>query len=199
MDLPTLFSKYGYAVLFLGSFADGTPFMLFGGFAAQRGWMQLFPHVMLIGALGNFLACGAWFLVARALGTRILDKRPSWRDSVARVRQALDRWGPVVVVLTRFVPGFGISGFIAAGLTDMPRRRFAWLNAIGAVAWAATYGLLGFYSAHTVEIVLGEIERYELPAALLLLAAGLAWVAIKRYRRRLTARRVTAVQPETGT
>lgn len=198
MDLPSLFSKYGYAVLLLGSFADGTPFMLFGGFAAHRGWMQLVPHVLLVGALGNFLACGAWFLAARRLGERIADRRPHWRERIARVRVALDRWGPAVVVAARFVPGFGTVGFIAAGLTEMTVARFAVLNAIGALAWAVAYGLLGYFSAHAVEVLLGEIERYELPAAVLLVLLGAAWVAVKQYRRLRGPGRDGAAQPETG-
>ena len=38
-------------------FADGTPVMLFGGFAAHRGWLVLVPPVILAGACGDFLAC----------------------------------------------------------------------------------------------------------------------------------------------
>jgi membrane protein DedA with SNARE-associated domain len=76
MDLDALFSRYGYLVLLLGSFADGTPVMLFGGFAAHRGWLVLVPYVILAGAVGNFLAGGAWFFAMRALGDKVLARRP---------------------------------------------------------------------------------------------------------------------------
>ena len=37
MDLPGLFSRYGYLMLLVGSLGEGMPIMLFGGFAAHRG------------------------------------------------------------------------------------------------------------------------------------------------------------------
>ena len=38
MKLEELFSHYGYLMLLVGSLGEGMPIMLFGGFAAHRGW-----------------------------------------------------------------------------------------------------------------------------------------------------------------
>jgi TolB-like protein len=59
MDLAELFSHYGYLMLLVGSLGEGMPIMLFGGFAAHRGWLALVPWVILIGAIGNAVAQGA--------------------------------------------------------------------------------------------------------------------------------------------
>ena len=91
MDLDGLFAQYGYLALIFGSFADGTPIMLFGGFAAHRGWLELIPFVILAGAVGNFAAATAWFFGVRAIGERILTRRPAWAGQVAKVRAQLDR------------------------------------------------------------------------------------------------------------
>jgi membrane protein DedA with SNARE-associated domain len=52
LDLAELFSRYGYLMLLVGSLGEGMPIMLFGGFAAHRGWLTLVPWVILIGAIG---------------------------------------------------------------------------------------------------------------------------------------------------
>jgi len=58
MDLADLFSRYGHLILLFGSLGQGVPIMLFGGFAAHRGWLALIPWVILIGAIGNALVQG---------------------------------------------------------------------------------------------------------------------------------------------
>jgi membrane protein DedA with SNARE-associated domain len=184
VDLEGLFSRYGYLVLLLGSLADGTPVMLFGGFAAHRGWLVLVPSVVLAGACGNFLACAAWFFAARALGERILEKRPGWAKPVARMRARVERWQTPSVLAIRFVPGLAGAGFVAIALAGVPPGRFLALNAVGALIWAAVLGTLGYLLGNTVELLLGEIERYEQPVALTLLVATVAWIAYSRWRRR---------------
>lgn len=182
LDIEHLLARYGYLALIFGSFADGTPVMLFGGFAAHRGWLSL-PLVILAGAAGSFLAGTAWFLAARQVGARLLDLRPAWAAQVERVRPRLQRWDAPVILGVRFLPGISIGGLLAAGLYGVPVARFMALNAIAALAWAAAYGTLGYLLGRAIPHVLGEIERYERPAALLLLAAAIVWIAVVQLRR----------------
>ncbi|MFL5331877.1 MAG: DedA family protein [Geminicoccaceae bacterium] len=191
MNLEHLFAQYGYLALVFGSIADGTPVMLFGGFAAHRGWLAL-PLVILAGAAGSFLAGAAWFLAARRLGERLLALRPRWAEQVARVRPRLERWDAPVLLGVRFVPGLSIVGLLAAGLYGVPVARFMALNAVAALGWAAAYGTLGYLLGHAVERVLGGIQHYERPVALVLLALTLVWIAVawlRRWRRTATDER----------
>jgi membrane protein DedA with SNARE-associated domain len=57
------------------------------------------------------------------------------------------------------------------------------LNAIAALGWAAVYGSLGYLLGRAIPHLLGEIERYERPMALLLLAAAVLWIAVLQFRR----------------
>lgn len=190
MDLERIFEHYGYVALLFGSLADGTPFMVFGGFAAHRGWLVLLPWVILAGAAGNFLASLGWFLAARTLGDRILELRPGWAREVARVRPYLQRYESLAIIGIRFVPGMSLGGLFAAALADVSLPRFLLLNTIAALLWAIVYGILGYLLGHAVQQVLGEIGRIEKPLALVLLAGGLAWIAVVQFRRWRAAKAV---------
>ena len=183
MTLSQLFSHYGYVVLLLGSLCDGLPVMLFGGFAAHRGWLTLAPHVILAGAVGNFLAWVVWFSGARAVGERVLVKRPRWAKAVEGIRPRLERWEAPTVVLARFVPGLDTPAILAVALSSIPVPRFLAWNAVGSVLWAVTFGLLGYALGPTVQILLGDVQRYEEPVGALLLAAGVVWIAYHQWRR----------------
>lgn len=182
MGVEHLLAKYGYLALVFGSFADGTPVMLLGGFAAHRGWLSL-PLVILAGAAGSFLAGAAWFLAARQIGTRLLALRPAWAAQVARVRPRLQRWDAPVILGVRFVPGLSLGGLLAAGLYGVSIVRFMTLNALAASGWAAVYGSCGYLLGRAIPHVLGEIERYERPVALLLLGAAVTWIGVVQFRR----------------
>ena len=144
MDLPGLFSHYGYLMLLVGSLGEGMPIMLFGGFAAHRGWVALIPWVILMGAIGNAVAQGIWFFGARYAGRRILEKRVEWAANVERVEGLLKRWEALVIVGARFIPGFSSTPTVSVALSNISSMRFLVLNVIGAIVWALTLGLFGY-------------------------------------------------------
>jgi membrane protein DedA with SNARE-associated domain len=183
MSLEHVFAQYGYAALLFGSLADGTPVMLFGGFAAHRGWLQLLPWVIVAGAAGNFLASAGWFVAIRALGEGVLDRRPKWAAQVARVRPLLQRWGAWLILGIRFLPGLSLGGLIAVALSGISLQRFLVLNTVAALAWAAAFGTLGYLLGDSVERLLGEIERSERPVALALLGSTVLWIGWRQTRQ----------------
>ncbi len=89
----------------------------------------------------------------------------------------------------RFVPGFS-SAAVTVALSRISTAKFLVLNAVGALAWALTFGVLGYLFGQAVEALLGDIERYEKPVALLIAAA--TWIIWRhslyvRFTRRKAA------------
>ena len=144
MDLAELFSHYGYLMLLVGSLGEGMPIMLFGGFAAHRGWLALVPWVVVIGAVGNAIAQGVWFFGARFTGRKILERRAAWAADVERIDRLLERWEVPVIVGARFIPGFSSAAIVTVALSQITTAKFLVLNVIGAFAWALTFGVLGY-------------------------------------------------------
>jgi membrane protein DedA with SNARE-associated domain len=176
MDLAELFSHYGYLVLLVGSLGEGMPIMLFGGFAAHRGWLVLIPWVIVIGAIGNAIAQGIWFFGARFAGHKILDNRPDWATKIERVDRLLKKWEAAVVIGARFIPGFSSVAAVTVALSKISSARFWVFNAIGALVWASTLAALGYMLGKAVEALLVDIDHYEKPVAIVLIVAAVIWI-----------------------
>lgn len=107
------------------------------------------------------------------------------RHAVERADRFFERYGSATVFFGRWVPGVRVVAAVMAGATQMPWKRFAVANALGAIAWASTVAGTAF--------LLGPAVTAGLAAAGLALAIGVAaagwW---RRGRARRTARLASA-------
>ena len=175
MSVEALVQQYGYAIILLGSLVEGQPIMLFGGFAAHRGHLELIPWVILAGAVGNFLAVQAWFLVGRRFGQPMIEKRPRWAAQVEKVHGWLERYETLLIVGIRFIAGVTGVGSLAIGMTHVGTVRFTVLNAIGALIWATVLGVAGYLLGNLIELLLEEVESVEKPLLIGIVVVAVAW------------------------
>lgn len=106
------------------------------------------------------------------------------RHAVARADRFFARNGTATVFVSRFIPGVRVVAAVMAGATQMPWRRFAAANTLGAVAWATTVASLAY--------ALGPAGAASLALAGLALGP-LALTAAWWRRRRIRARAAAAV------
>lgn len=66
------------------------------------------------------------------------------RHAVARADRFFARNGTATVFVSRFIPGVRVVAAVMAGATQMPWRRFAAANTLGAIAWATTVASLAY-------------------------------------------------------
>jgi membrane protein DedA with SNARE-associated domain len=185
MQIEHLIEHYGYPVILLGTVFEGQPVMLFGGFAAHRGYLDLVPWVILAGAVGNFLGYQAWFLAGRRFGRPLLERRPQWAEGVARVQDWLGRFESLLIVAIRFMPGFDTVGTVAIGMSRVSVARFTALNALGAVLWAAVLASCGYLLGNLLELVLGDLATVEKPLLIGILVVTVVWVVYRQSRNHL--------------
>jgi membrane protein DedA with SNARE-associated domain len=182
LSIEELIQQYGYAIIFLGSMVEGQPVMLFGGFAAHRGHLQLVPWVILAGAVGNFLSMQAWFLAGRRFGRPMVERRPHWSARIAKVQGWLERYEALLVVAIRFLFGFGSVGGVAIGMSSLGAPRFTMLNGLGALLWATTLAVAGYVLGELVERLLGDLEAIEKPLLIAILVITVAWIVLHHVK-----------------
>jgi membrane protein DedA with SNARE-associated domain len=194
MSVEELVQQYGYAIILLGSLVEGQPVMLFGGFAAHRGHLQLAPWVILAGTVGNFLCIQAWFLAGRKFGRPLIEKRPYWAARVEKVQGWLQRYESLLIVGIRFVAGASGVGSLAIGMTQVGTVRFTILNALGAFLWATSLAVAGYLLGNLLELVLEEVEAIEKPLLIGIVLVTVVWIV---YRHLLAHRRQATVSAGT--
>ena len=117
-----------------------------GGLAAA-GHLSL-PLVIAVAILAAITGDTLGYWVGRRRGRAFLLRdgflAGHRRHAVTRADRFFARNGTVTVFVSRFIPGVRVVAAVMAGATQMPWRRFASANALGAVLWATTVASLAY-------------------------------------------------------
>ena len=184
--IESLIATYGYLAVLLGTLAEGETALVGGGYAAQRGWLELTP--MLVAAFaGAFAGDQLFFYVGRRHGRRFFGKRPRWSPHVTRLNQLLARHETAVVMGFRFLYGLRVATPIALGLSKVPYSKYLALTIFSGVVWTSLYGLGGYFLGAAMTRVLGDVEQIELYVLAGILLIGVAVWAIRTSKQKRLA------------
>jgi membrane protein DedA with SNARE-associated domain len=187
VNFSNLVAEHGYLITFFGSLIEGETILTLGGLAAHRGYLHLFPLIVLA-SLGSFLGDQMYFLIGRRFGKRLIARFPRFKPAIRRVDALVVRYAGVSVIAIRFLYGLRTVGPIAMGASRMAWRTFALFNAVGAVAWSVTWLMGGFLIGEIVHMLVGDLRHIEvwLFAGVAAMALGLG--AYLHFGRRAAVR-----------
>lgn len=159
------------------------------GFTASRGTFDL-AAVIVASTLGSVVGALALYGLGAGLGVerlvRIADRMPlmSGDDVLAAVRW-FGRWGPVAVLVGRFIPLVRSLISIPAGVVRMNLLLFILLTTIGSGLWNSLFIVLGFVLGENWRMVEQTASRYSTAILLVAVAAIVILIAlgIRRWRR----------------
>ncbi len=189
LPLETLIATYGYYAIAAGAFFEGETLLVLGGLAAHQGYLSL-PAVLACAFTATFATDQFYFSLGRLKGLAVLERRPRWKVKSEKVFTLLRRHQTLLALFFRFLYGMRAIVPFALGATGIPRLRFMALDLLGSAIWVAVYGTLGYLFGRTVEIVLGNIKRYETGFFVAVLVVGALVWAHHRWRLRRAARRL---------
>jgi membrane protein DedA with SNARE-associated domain len=169
--------QFGYPAILVGTFLEGETILVIAGMAAHRGYLDL-PLVIGAAFIGTLFGDQLFFFLGRRHSEALLKRRPSWMGRVEKVRGLLNRYQTSMILFFRFLYGLRTVTPFAIGMSRVPAWKFLIFNTIGALAWAVAVGCGGYFFGHTVEMILGDIKRYEIWVFSGVAAAGaILWVA----------------------
>ncbi len=144
--------------LLVGFFLPGDSLLFVTGLMIAAGAIQ-FPIGDTSFAVPIWLACAmislsAWlgdqtgYWIGRKSGPAIFNKPESKlfsHDNVARTNSFFERYGARAIILAHFVPVMRTFVPVAAGIGEMPYRKFLRYNFIGVIGWGTGVTLMGFF------------------------------------------------------
>jgi membrane protein DedA with SNARE-associated domain len=157
---------YGYPVLFAVVFLEnaGVPVpgetgVLVSGFLASPAGGERFhlPWVILVTVAAAVLGDNMGYWLGREWarprlqrGARFLFLTPR---ALKKTEGYFERYGSWTIFFARFITGLRVVGALAAGTAGMPWPRFLLANSCGAVAWAVTMSLLGYFFGQSLPLL----------------------------------------------
>jgi membrane-associated protein len=181
------------AVLFGASFVEyvfppfpGDTIVVLGAWYAVRGaisWPVAFIAVTLGAVAGAWLDWRVGCSIAPALEARAALRGPLDAERLGRFESAYRRWGALLLVANRFLPGIRAFLFVAAGAARIPLGKVLLLGALSAALWNALLLGLGALIARNLAEMSGLLERYTY-AAWAAMAAVAAFLAARVLLRR---------------
>lgn len=172
MSLDDLISTYGYAAIGLGTFFEGETILVMGGFAAHRGYLEL-PWVIMCAFIGALSGDQLFFYVGRTKGQDFLERRPKWKYRSGKVFYLLGKHQNLLILGFRFLYGLRTVTPFLMGVANVSPMRFLSLDIIGAMLWAIVIGIMGYLFGYVLEVIIGNVKKYELLVFALLAFAGL--------------------------
>ena len=152
-----LFIIYAETGLFAGFFLPGDSLLFVAGIYSNELAGYLFDThldlsnlilltvlVTVAGVLGN--TTGYWF--GKKSGPYLFERKDTFffrKKYLHQARDFYDRYGGGAIVFARFLPIIRTFAPIVAGIVGMEKKKFAFYNLVGCIAWATTMLFAGHY------------------------------------------------------
>ncbi|MCA8914433.1 MAG: VTT domain-containing protein [Planctomycetes bacterium] len=178
--------QYGYLAVMVGTFIDQSglqSFVIAGGVVSQVADGVSIYGVIIAGALGSFVSDILFYGIGRW--------RANWLDRIVRsekgrarlkvLEHGMHKYSFPLITLGRILPWVGRFVPAAAGLRKLNFARVAGFAALGSLAVAAAYGMLGYFAAESVQHM-GQYSLWIWLGALLVSFPVAGWL-LKRFDR----------------
>ncbi len=189
--LPLVLS-FGYIGLFalvfaesgllFGVFLPGDSVLFSVGLLASQGSLDikiLVPLIITAAILGD--SVGYWF--GAKVGPKLFEREDSRifkKKYLEETKGYFDTYGPLILILARFIPAARTFAPILAGVGRMKYSEFLRYNIIGGILWGAGVTLLGYYLGSYIP----GIDQYLYPIIGLIILVSALPVAFQWYKTR---------------
>lgn len=172
-------------------FLPGDSLLFTGGLLVAQGTLRtpLWLLCLMI-FIAAFLGDQNSYLIGRTVGPRLFknpDARVLKPKYIAQAEAYFEKYGPLTIIIARFIPFVRTFSAVSAGMARMRYRRFVAYDLVGALVWGVGVTVLGYFLGqiafvreHIDLILIGIIAVSVLPV---FLAALRAWSKKRKAAR----------------
>ena len=148
------FARYGYWLVFIGTFLEGEAVVLAAGVFSFFGTFNLWL-VMLIASLAIILGDNFQYYLGKKLGKRFLKKFPRF----CKLNGKFNKHSNKILLASRFMFGMRLACMTMAGANRVNWKKFFKFNTVSGIAWVMVMAFLG-YAFGASFILLKKILKY---------------------------------------
>ena len=181
-----IFVETGFVVM---PFLPGDSLLFVAGALCAVGGMDLYVLMALL-TTAAILGDALNYSIGRFIGNKVF----SWEDSRWFNRKAFDqahafyeKYGPITIVLGRFMPFIRTFAPFVAGVAQMRYRIFAFYNIVGGILWVCSLTALGYWIGEHPWVK----ANFSIVALAMIIIPGLPalWIFSKEVLKKIQARR----------
>lgn len=177
--------------LLVGFFLPGDTLLFAAGILASQGGLNIVSTILVI-IVAAVIGDNVGYTIGRYSGKRLFHKKDGIlfkQEYMERAEIFYEKHGGKAVVLARFIPIVRTFAPLVAGIGRMNRIHFAFYNVIGAIIWATSVTLLGYYVGGRFPELVHYLE-YVIIAVVVMSFAPAVWHIISdKNSRDLLAKR----------
>jgi len=185
-----------FVIILLGAVFIITPvpensILFLAGALAVGGQVSL-EWVLLVSIAAAYIGYDLNYWTARVLNLAVCRRfcpHVAQAGKIEKARALIERFGPLSVVVSRFIPAVNLPPFVA-GLDSMNYRYYAAANLVGAVLWCVITVLLGYFIGSLD--VIQDYVNFLFDIAILVTIAAFAYAVILLIRANREGSRNTA-------
>lgn len=208
-DIQLFISHYGYFGIFAVLLLEvvGIPFpaettLTLSGIEWTNGVFSLVP-LLLVAALGNIIGSSIAFVIGRYLGRPVIVRYGKYvgitDERLNKANDTFAKYRTSVVIFSKFIAGIRVLVPYLAGMNRMSFPLFTLYNAISALAWSATFIVLGKYIGIVWTRYHHVLQPYLWPAAGVVVGGVIVLFVWKRLRKKHSVKPWNDTSSETYT
>lgn len=175
--------------LLIGFFLPGDSLLFMSGFLVQQGTFSIGIHAFVVMLfLAAVLGDNVGYSFGHKVGRKLFEKPNSKFFKKKYLIQAegfFEKYGPLAIILSRFVPVVRTFTPIIAGVSKMHYKTFFFFNIIGGLIWTAGFTYLGYFIGQKLQDMGVNIEIIAIVIVLISIAPIVIHALSSKEKRQL--------------
>lgn len=175
--------------LLIGFFLPGDSLLFMSGFLVQQGTFSISIHVFVTMLFfAAVLGDNVGYSFGHKVGRKLFEKPNSKffkKKYLVQAEAFFEKYGPLAIVLARFVPVVRTFTPIIAGVSKMHYKTFFFFNIIGGLIWTAGFTYLGYFVGQKLQDMGVNIEIIAIVIVLISIAPIIIHALSSKEKRQI--------------
>jgi len=179
-----LLKEYGYIILFAWSILEGELGLIMAGIMVRLKEMDLYLAILIAG-IGGFAGDQIYFFIGRNNKDYVRKKAAKHNEKFEKAHYLLEKYGWPIIFLQRYMYGLRTVIPISIGLTHYSAKKYAIINLISGIIWAAITITLAYIFGEELIKILNTIKEnlhIIIPSGLTLLFIFLFYIKVLKKK-----------------